>query len=103
MASDTPRSHRNESSEPRRTLGDLSKLEQGDATKIDDFWDASRDARQHRWQSWSGSFSGLAQEGRDALPCDAEALRNLLHRQALGVERERFGSAYVRSTGVERR
>jgi hypothetical protein len=50
---------------------------------------------------WFGSVSGL-QESRDALPCYAEALRNLLHRQALGVERVRLGSAYVRSTGVER-
>jgi uncharacterized protein YbcI len=49
------------------------------------------------------SAGGLAEERRDALPCDAEALRNLLHRQALGVESVRLGSAYVRSAGVERR
>jgi hypothetical protein len=29
----------------------ITQLEHGDATKIDDFWDASPDAWQHRWQS----------------------------------------------------
>jgi hypothetical protein len=33
----------------------------------------------------AGSFPGLAQERRDALPRDTEALRDLFHRQALGV------------------
>jgi anti-anti-sigma factor len=50
-----------------------------------------------------GSFGGFAQERRDALSCDTESLRDLFHRQALGVESVRLRSAYVRSTGVERR
>jgi mannose-6-phosphate isomerase-like protein (cupin superfamily) len=46
VAPDTPRSHRNEGDEPVEIWAISRKLDHGDATKIDDFWDASPDARQ---------------------------------------------------------
>ena len=47
VAHDTPRSHRNEGSEPVEMWAISRKIEEGDATKIDDFWEASPEARQH--------------------------------------------------------
>ena len=44
----TPRSHRNEGDEPAEVWAISRNLGRGDATKIDDFWDASADAAQHR-------------------------------------------------------
>src|SRR5215211_1868680 len=49
------------------------------------------------------SLCALPQERRHALPCDTEALSDLFHRQALGVESLRLGSTDGRSTGVELR
>ncbi|HEY2771793.1 MAG TPA: cupin domain-containing protein [Solirubrobacteraceae bacterium] len=47
VAPETPRSHRNEGDEPVEMWA-ISRRESGsDATKIDDFWEASSDARQH--------------------------------------------------------
>jgi mannose-6-phosphate isomerase-like protein (cupin superfamily) len=46
VASDTPRSHRNEGSEPVEVWAVSRRIETSDATKIDDFWEASPDARQ---------------------------------------------------------
>jgi mannose-6-phosphate isomerase-like protein (cupin superfamily) len=47
VAPRTPRSHRNEGDEPVE-LWAISRHEgNGDATKIDDFWEASPDAAQH--------------------------------------------------------
>ena len=43
----TPRSHRNEGDEPVELWAISRKLDRQDATKIDDFWEASPDARQH--------------------------------------------------------
>jgi hypothetical protein len=43
-----------------------------------------------------------AQEGRDPLSRDAEALGDLVHCQAFGVERARLGAAHAGSTDVER-
>ena len=37
------------------------------------------------------------------MPCDTEALRDLFHRHAFGVEGVCLRSAYVRAAGVERR
>jgi mannose-6-phosphate isomerase-like protein (cupin superfamily) len=48
VAPSTPRSHRNEGSEPVDMWAISRRLDHGDATKIDDFWDASPDAEQHR-------------------------------------------------------
>ena len=42
-------------------------------------------AEEDAWQAGPASFPGLAQEHRDALPRDTEAVRDLFHRQALGV------------------
>jgi mannose-6-phosphate isomerase-like protein (cupin superfamily) len=42
----TPRSHRNEGSEPVEMWAVSRKVEQSDATKIDDFWEASPQAAQ---------------------------------------------------------
>jgi mannose-6-phosphate isomerase-like protein (cupin superfamily) len=42
----TPRSHRNEGDEPVELWAISRKLDRGDATKLDDFWPASPDARQ---------------------------------------------------------
>jgi mannose-6-phosphate isomerase-like protein (cupin superfamily) len=47
VAPRTPRSHRNEGDEPVEMWAISRKIDHGDATKIDDFWPASPDARQH--------------------------------------------------------
>jgi mannose-6-phosphate isomerase-like protein (cupin superfamily) len=47
VAPRTPRSHRNEGDEPAEMWAISRKIDHGDATKIDDFWAASPDARQH--------------------------------------------------------
>jgi mannose-6-phosphate isomerase-like protein (cupin superfamily) len=44
----TPRSHRNERAEPVEMWAISRKITQPDATKIDDFWEASQAARQSR-------------------------------------------------------
>jgi mannose-6-phosphate isomerase-like protein (cupin superfamily) len=44
----TPRSHRNEGDEPVELWAISRRLGRRDATKIDDFWDASPHARQQR-------------------------------------------------------
>ena len=44
----TPRSHRNEGDEPVELWAVSTRRDQGDATKIDDFWEASPDAAQAR-------------------------------------------------------
>jgi mannose-6-phosphate isomerase-like protein (cupin superfamily) len=43
----TPRSHRNEGEEPVEMWAISRKLGRGDSTKLDDFWEASPQARQH--------------------------------------------------------
>ena len=86
-----------------RRIRSSRALVRREATKIDGFRDASPARPDATQQRQCASFWGFAQKGRDALPCDAEALGNLLHRQALGVERARLGPAYVRSTPIERR
>jgi mannose-6-phosphate isomerase-like protein (cupin superfamily) len=48
VASRMPRSHRNEGDEPVDMWAISRKLDHGDATKIDDFWEASPDAKQSR-------------------------------------------------------
>jgi mannose-6-phosphate isomerase-like protein (cupin superfamily) len=48
VAPSTPRSHRNENAEPVEMWAISRKIEQADATKIDDFWEASVDANPHR-------------------------------------------------------
>jgi mannose-6-phosphate isomerase-like protein (cupin superfamily) len=48
VASRTPRSHRNEGDEPVEMWAISRRLDHGDATKIDDFWEASPQARQTR-------------------------------------------------------
>jgi mannose-6-phosphate isomerase-like protein (cupin superfamily) len=48
VAPSTPRSHRNENAEPVEMWAISRKIEQADSTKIDDFWQASADAKQHR-------------------------------------------------------
>jgi mannose-6-phosphate isomerase-like protein (cupin superfamily) len=48
VAARTPRSHRNEGDEPVEMWAISRRAERSDATKIDDFWAASPDARQHR-------------------------------------------------------
>jgi len=48
VAPGTPRSHRNEGDEPVEMWAVSRKLDHGDATKLDAFWDASPDAQQHR-------------------------------------------------------
>ena len=47
-APNTPRSHRNEGDEPVEIWAVSRKIDHGDATKIDEFWEASPDASQHR-------------------------------------------------------
>jgi mannose-6-phosphate isomerase-like protein (cupin superfamily) len=47
VAPATRRSHRNEGDEPVEMWAISRRLGHGDATKIDDFWEASPDARQH--------------------------------------------------------
>ena len=46
VAPETRRSHRNEGDEPVEMWAISRRLDHGDATKIDDFWEASPDARQ---------------------------------------------------------
>lgn len=48
VAPKTPRSHRNEGDEPVELWAISHKTDMGDATKIDDFWEASPDAAQSR-------------------------------------------------------
>jgi mannose-6-phosphate isomerase-like protein (cupin superfamily) len=47
VAPRTARSHRNEGDEPVEMWAISRQIDHGDATKIDDFWAASPDARQH--------------------------------------------------------
>jgi mannose-6-phosphate isomerase-like protein (cupin superfamily) len=48
VAPGTPRSHRNEGDEAVEMWAVSRRLGRGDATKIDDFWDASPEAAQRR-------------------------------------------------------
>ncbi len=48
VAPQTARSHRNEGDEPVEMWAVSRRLGTGDSTKLDDFWDASPEARQHR-------------------------------------------------------
>ena len=48
VAPQTRRSHRNESGEPVELWAISRRLEQGDATKVEDFWEASPEADQKR-------------------------------------------------------
>ncbi len=48
VAPQTPRSHRNEGDEPVELWAVSARRDHGDATKIDDFWEASPDAAQAR-------------------------------------------------------
>ena len=48
VAPPTPRSHRNEGDEPVEMWAVSRRLDHGDATKLDDFWEASPDAAQQR-------------------------------------------------------
>jgi mannose-6-phosphate isomerase-like protein (cupin superfamily) len=48
VANRTPRSHRNEGDEPVDMWAISRKSDRGDATKIDEFWEASPDAKQTR-------------------------------------------------------
>ena len=48
VAPSTPRSHRNEGDEPVEMWAISRRLDHGDATKIDDFWEASEAAAQTR-------------------------------------------------------
>ena len=48
VAPKTPRSHRNEGDEPVELWAVSKQLGRQDATKIDEFWDASPEAAQHR-------------------------------------------------------
>jgi mannose-6-phosphate isomerase-like protein (cupin superfamily) len=48
VAPATPRSHRNEGDEPVELWAISRELGRNDATKIDDFWEASPQARQRR-------------------------------------------------------
>jgi mannose-6-phosphate isomerase-like protein (cupin superfamily) len=48
VAAGTPRSHRNEGDEPVEMWAVSRRIAHGDATKIDDFWEASPDAAQRR-------------------------------------------------------
>jgi mannose-6-phosphate isomerase-like protein (cupin superfamily) len=47
VAPRTPRSHRNEGDEPVEMWAISRRLDHADHTKLDDFWEASPDARQH--------------------------------------------------------
>jgi mannose-6-phosphate isomerase-like protein (cupin superfamily) len=47
VAAATARSHRNEGDDPVEMWAISRKLDHADASKIDDFWEASPDARQH--------------------------------------------------------
>ena len=46
VAANTPRSHRNESDEPVEMWAMSRRIGRADSTKIDDFWEASPNARQ---------------------------------------------------------
>jgi mannose-6-phosphate isomerase-like protein (cupin superfamily) len=46
VAPTTPRSHRNEGDEPVELWAVSPRIDRSDSTKIDDFWEASPDARQ---------------------------------------------------------
>jgi mannose-6-phosphate isomerase-like protein (cupin superfamily) len=48
VAPRTPRSHRNRGDEPVEIWAISRRIDHGDATKIDDFWEASPEASQHR-------------------------------------------------------
>jgi mannose-6-phosphate isomerase-like protein (cupin superfamily) len=48
VAPKTPRSHRNEGDEPVELWAISRQLGRQDATKLDDFWEASSQAAQHR-------------------------------------------------------
>lgn len=48
IAPRTARSHRNEADDPVELWAISRKLDHGDATKLDGFWEASPHARQHR-------------------------------------------------------
>ena len=48
VAPRTPRSHRNEGDEPVEMWAVSRRIDHPDATKIDDFWEASPDAAQRR-------------------------------------------------------
>jgi mannose-6-phosphate isomerase-like protein (cupin superfamily) len=48
VAPGTPRAHRNEGDEPVEMWAVSPSLRRGDATKIDDFWEASPEAAQRR-------------------------------------------------------
>jgi mannose-6-phosphate isomerase-like protein (cupin superfamily) len=48
VAARTPRSHRNEGDEPVDLWAVSRRLDHGDSTQLDEFWDASPDAEQHR-------------------------------------------------------
>jgi mannose-6-phosphate isomerase-like protein (cupin superfamily) len=48
VAPRTPRSHRNEGDEPVEMWAVSRRVDRSDATKLDDFWDASPDAAQRR-------------------------------------------------------
>jgi mannose-6-phosphate isomerase-like protein (cupin superfamily) len=48
VAPRTERSHRNEGDEPVELWAVSRKLDHSDSTKLDDFWEASADAEQHR-------------------------------------------------------
>src|SRR3954451_14643278 len=47
VAARTARSHRNEGDEPVEMWAISRRIDHNDATKIDDFWEASPDARRH--------------------------------------------------------
>jgi mannose-6-phosphate isomerase-like protein (cupin superfamily) len=47
VAPKTPRSHRNEGDDPVEMWAISRKIDHSDSTKLDDFWEASPDARQH--------------------------------------------------------
>ena len=47
VAPETRRSHRNEGDEPVEMWAISRKIDHSDSTKLDDFWEASPDARQH--------------------------------------------------------
>jgi mannose-6-phosphate isomerase-like protein (cupin superfamily) len=48
VAPRTPRSHRNEGAEPVDLWAVSRRIDHSDSTKLDDFWEASPDAEQHR-------------------------------------------------------
>jgi mannose-6-phosphate isomerase-like protein (cupin superfamily) len=48
VAPRTPRSHRNEGDEPVELWAISRRIDHRDSTKLDDFWEASPDAAQHR-------------------------------------------------------